>query len=213
MTEHIIVKHGGEGVYEEKKSRFIARLYGAESESEAVAHIEAARKKYWDARHTCYAFVIGENNELTRCSDDKEPSGTAGKPILEVITKAGIHNCLVTVTRYFGGTLLGTGGLVRAYTKAAKEALRASGLALVQGGALYRVVTDYNGVGKIRRAAAELGAQIRDTAYSDKAELAVAVTADMGERLCTAITESTNGRAAVEKVCDLPIETEYRIDI
>ncbi|MBD5157129.1 MAG: YigZ family protein [Butyrivibrio sp.] len=212
MPEHIIVKNGGEGLYEEKKSRFIARVYSVENENEAAAHIEAARKKYWDARHNCYAFVIGENNGLTRCSDDGEPSGTAGKPILEVITGAGVHNCLVIVTRYFGGTLLGTGGLVRAYTKAAKEALSDSSLALVVPGALYRVVTDYNGVGKVQYAAASLEAEIRDSAYSDKVELAIAVKADMGERLCAAITENTNGRAVITKDCDLPIEIEYNID-
>lgn len=212
MPEHIIVKNGGEGLYEEKKSRFIARVYSVESESEAAAHIEAARKKYWDARHNCYAFVIGENNELTRCSDDSEPSGTAGKPIFEVITGAGVHNCLVIVTRYFGGTLLGTGGLVRAYTKAAKEALSDSSLALVVPGALYRVVTDYNGVGKVQYAAASLEAEIKDSVYSDKVELAIAVKADMGGRLCAAITENTNGRAVITKDCDLPIEIEYNID-
>lgn len=212
MPEHIIVKNGGEGLYEEKKSRFIARVYSVESESEAAAHIEAVRKKYWDARHNCYAFVIGENNGLTRCSDDGEPSGTAGKPILEVITGAGVHNCLVIVTRYFGGTLLGTGGLVRAYTKAAKEALSDSSLALVVPGALYRVVTDYNGVGKVQYAAASLEAEIRDSVYSDKVELAIAVKADMGGRLCAAITENTNGRAVITKDCDLPIEIQYNID-
>lgn len=212
MPEHIIVKNGGEGLYEEKKSRFIARVYSVENENEAAAHIEAARKKYWDARHNCYAFVIGENNGLTRCSDDGEPSGTAGKPILEVITGAGVHNCLVIVTRYFGGTLLGTGGLVRAYTKAAKEALSDSSLALVVPGALYRVVTDYNGVGKVQYAAASLEAEIKDSVYSDKVELAIAVKADMGERLCAAITENTNGRAVITKDCDLPIEIQYNID-
>lgn len=212
MPEHIIVKNGGEGLYEEKKSRFIARVYSVGSENEAAAHIEAARKKYWDARHNCYAFVIGENNGLTRCSDDGEPSGTAGKPILEVITGAGVHNCLVIVTRYFGGTLLGTGGLVRAYTKAAKEALSDSSLARVLPGTLYRVVTDYNGVGKVQYAAASLDAEIRDSVYSDKVELAIAVKADMGGRLCAAITENTNGRAVITKDCDLPIETEYNIN-
>lgn len=213
MPEHIIVKSGGEGLYEEKKSRFIARVYSVGNESEAAAHIDAARKKYWDARHNCYAFVIGENNELTRCSDDGEPSGTAGKPILEVISGAGIHNCLVIVTRYFGGTLLGTGGLVRAYTKAAKEALSDSTLARVLPGVLYRVVTDYNGVGKVHYAAASLDAEIRDSVYSDKVELAVAVKADMGERLCAAITENTNGRAVIAKDCDLPIEIKYDMEI
>ena len=93
MTGLITVRNGGEGCYEEKKSRFLAAVYSVESDEQAASYIEAARRKYWDARHNCYAFVIGNNNETTRCSDDGEPSGTAGKPILEVITRAGIHNC------------------------------------------------------------------------------------------------------------------------
>lgn len=213
MSVYIIVKKGGEGLYEEKKSRFISRVYSVDGEKEAAAYIEAARKKYWDARHNCYAFVTGEDNGLTRCSDDGEPSGTAGKPILEVITGAGLRNCLIVVTRYFGGTLLGTGGLVRAYTKAAKDALLNSGLALVRAGTRYRVVTDYNGVGKIQYAAAAAGARIIDSVYADKVELMIDALSDKGEELCARITENTNGRALVSKEQDLPFETDYRIDV
>lgn len=209
MPERIIVKEGGEGLYEEKKSRFIAHVYGAEDEAGAVARIEAVRKKYWDARHTCYAFVIGENNELSRCSDDGEPSGTAGKPILEVITGAGVRNCLVTVTRYFGGTLLGTGGLVRAYTKAAREALGNSRLALTVPGIIYRVNTDYNGIGKIQHAAAMAEAEITDTVYSDRVEMTIAVREDRSGALAAAVTESTNGRALITKERALPLEIVY----
>lgn len=212
MSGYIIVKKGGEGVYEEKKSRFIAHVYSAEEENGAMAYIEAARKKYWDARHNCYAFVIGKDNGLTRCSDDGEPSGTAGKPILEVITGAGLHDCLIIVTRYFGGTLLGTGGLVRAYTKAAKEALLNSTLALVVPGIRYRVVTDYNGVGKIQYAAASADARITDSVYADKVELIIEVSSDRGDELCARITENTNGRALVAKEQELPFEIDYCID-
>ncbi len=212
MSGYIIVKKGGEGLYEEKKSRFISRVYSVDDENGAAAYIEAARKKYWDARHNCYAFVTGEDSGLTRCSDDGEPSGTAGKPILEVITGAGLRDCLVIVTRYFGGTLLGTGGLVRAYTKAAKDALLNSGLALVRAGTRYRVVTDYNGIGKIQYAAASAGARIIDSVYEDKVELMIDVLSDKGEELCARITENTNGRAFISKERDLPFETDYSID-
>ena len=143
MAGKYIIKKGGEGIYEEKKSRFIAQVYSVNSEAEATAFIEAARKKYWDARHNCYAFVIGNNGEVTRCSDDGEPSGTAGKPILEVITGMEIYNCLVIVTRYFGGTLLGTGGLVRAYNKATKDAFSDSMIAQIAQGEQYIIKTDY----------------------------------------------------------------------
>lgn len=103
-----VVYQGGSGEIEEKKSRFIATVRPVESEEEAAAFIAEMKKKYWDARHNCSAFVIGRNQELTRCSDDGEPSGTAGRPMLDVLLREGIHNAAVVVTRYFGGTLLGT---------------------------------------------------------------------------------------------------------
>ena len=109
------VYQGGQGEITEKKSRFIATVKEVVSEEEAAAFIAEMKKKYWDARHNCSAFVIGRNQELTRCSDDGEPSQTAGRPMLDVLLREGIYNAAVVVTRYFGGTLLGTGGLVRAY--------------------------------------------------------------------------------------------------
>ena len=118
-----VLLSGGEGEIVEKKSRFISTIRKCETEEEAVAFIEEMKKKYWDARHNCSAFIIGSRGELTRCSDDGEPSGTAGRPMLDVLTGSGIRNIAVVVTRYFGGTLLGTGGLVRAYTQAVKEGL------------------------------------------------------------------------------------------
>ena len=121
-----VVTKEGTGEIVEKKSRFIGGSYIVESVEDAEKKIAEVSKKYWDARHNCYAYVIGKNSENTRCSDNGEPSGTAGKPILEVITGAGLTNTLVIVTRYFGGVLLGTGGLVRAYTQAAQAAIAAS---------------------------------------------------------------------------------------
>ena len=177
MPQSIVVKNGGEGIYEEKKSRFIAKVYSVSTEQEANEYIEAARKKYWDARHNCYAFIIGANSEVTRCSDDGEPSGTAGKPILEVISGTGVYNCLVIVTRYFGGTLLGTGGLVRAYTKACKDALEDSALARVVSGEEYMVVVDYSFVGKIQRIAEDMSATITNTEYLEKVSFTIQIEA------------------------------------
>lgn len=117
---------GGEGEIVEKKSRFIATVRPVSSEEEAVAFINEMKKKYWDARHNCSAFVIGDRQEISRCSDDGEPAQTAGRPILDVLLKEEIHNVCVVVTRYFGGTLLGTGGLVRAYQKATQTGLENS---------------------------------------------------------------------------------------
>ena len=113
-----VLLEGGQGEYVEKKSRFIATFRRCENLEEAMAFVEEMKKQYWDARHNCYAFCIGSRGELTRCSDDGEPAGTAGRPMLEVLTREEIRNAAVVVTRYFGGVLLGTGGLVRAYTQA-----------------------------------------------------------------------------------------------
>ena len=127
-----IIYTGGEGEIVEKKSRFIATLRPVQTEAEAIAFIGEMKKKYWDARHNCSAFVIGKNQEISRCSDDGEPSQTAGRPMLDVLLKEEIHNAAVVVTRYFGGILLGAGGLTRAYSRSAKDALDASGISVVR---------------------------------------------------------------------------------
>lgn len=206
MKDFIVVKEGAEGIYEEKKSRFIAKVYKTDNESEAGSYIEEARKKYWDARHNCYAYVIGNNNEITRCSDDGEPSGTAGKPILEVITRMGVHNCLIIVTRYFGGTLLGTGGLVRSYTDASVAALNNSRLATQVQGVRYVITTDYNGAGKIQYGMASLDAIIDDTEYTDKVTMKVVIEKEREKLFIDTVTEITNGRAVILKDCELPVE-------
>lgn len=139
---------GGTGEFTDKKSRFIANIYHIEDEDMAVKIIEQLRKKYWDARHNCYAYVLGGKSEIQRFSDDGEPSGTAGKPILEVITGNECGNCLCVVTRYFGGVLLGTGGLIRAYTNAAKDALSACRIGELTEGVHAFLDVDYNYVGK-----------------------------------------------------------------
>jgi len=114
----------GEGEIVEKKSKFLCKIYPVHSEEEALAHIEQLKKQYWDARHNCYAYIIGKNSETVRCSDDGEPSGTAGRPMLEVLQKEELKDVLAVVTRYFGGVLLGTGGLVRAYTRRYRKVYR-----------------------------------------------------------------------------------------
>lgn len=204
MPGTIVVKKGGQGLYEEKKSRFIAQVYAVSNEEEASAYIEAARKKYWDARHNCYAFVIGKNGEISRCSDDGEPSGTAGKPILEVISGMGVYNCLIIVTRYFGGTLLGTGGLVRAYTKSSKDALENSTMARIIEGEQYVVVSDYSFVTKIQRIAEDISGIITNTEYVENVTFTIQI--EKNNELERRITEGTNGKATVSKDCDLPIE-------
>ena len=116
-----ILWEGGMGELIEKKSRFIATTEPVATEEEAAAFVERMRRKYWDARHNCYAYVLGEQGRVQKCSDDGEPSQTAGRPMLDVLLGEGVRNICVVVTRYFGGVLLGTGGLVRAYSGAVQE--------------------------------------------------------------------------------------------
>ena len=124
VSNYKTVYRGGTAEIVEKKSRFIAHSAHVESEEEALAFIEQIKKQYWDARHNCHAFSVGVTNETARCSDDGEPAQTAGKPMLDVLMGQQLKNTVVVVTRYFGGTLLGTGGLVRAYSAAVQEGLK-----------------------------------------------------------------------------------------
>ena len=160
-------------------------------------------KKYWDARHNCYVYSVGMNREATRCSDDGEPSGTAGRPMLDVLLGAGIYNAAIVVTRYFGGVLLGTGGLVRAYSGAVQAGLAASTVIEKHHGISLQVTTDYTGIGKIQYIAGERSLPILDSEYTDKVVLKLLVPDDQVEEVKKAITEGTNGRAGLEKDAEL----------
>ena len=194
-----ILLSGGNGQIEEKKSVFIANIARADSEEEATAFIEAMKKKYWDARHNCSAFVIGERGELTRCSDDGEPSGTAGRPMLEVLLRENIKNIVVVVTRYFGGTLLGTGGLVRAYTQAVKEGLNDCKIGVLRMGVPLALTTDYNGIGKILYLLSAMGLTPKDSDYGEKVTLQVLVPVEEKDRLVRDITEATAGKTEISQ--------------
>ena len=199
LSEYKAVYQGGEGEIVEKKSRFIATVIPAGSEEEVLAFIESVRKKYWDARHHCFAYVIGERNELQRCSDDGEPSGPAGKPMLEVLLGEEIHNVAVVVTRYFGGTLLGTGGLVRAYSAATKQGLASSVIITKILGVKLCISTDYTGLGKIQYILGQRGLQILDSVYTDKVELEALIPEDELAAVKAEITEGTNGQAMMQE--------------
>ena len=194
---------GGTAEIVEKKSRFIATVRLVESEEEALTFIEEMKKKYWDARHNCYVYSVGMNREYTRCSDDGEPSGTAGRPMLDVILGEDIYNVAVVVTRYFGGILLGTGGLVRAYSKAVQEGLKNSRIIQKKYGISLEVTTDYTGIGKIQYIAGERKLPVLDSEYTDKVVMKLLVPADETEAVRKAITEGTNGRARMQKEKDL----------
>ncbi len=189
---------GKTGEIVEKKSRFIANLKEIESEEEALAFIGEMKKQYWDARHNCYAFVAGENHNLQRCSDDGEPAGTAGRPMLDVLLKEDIHNVVVVVTRYFGGTLLGTGGLVRAYQKAVQEGLRNSIVIEKMQGRSLKIDSDYTGIGKIQYILAQNQMTVMDTSYTDKVVTEVMAPVEKLESLKRDITEGTNGTAGFQ---------------
>ena len=189
---------GGTGEIVEKKSRFIATVAPVKSEEEAQSFIEHIRKQYWDARHSCTAFTIGSRHQLTRCSDDGEPSGTAGRPMLEVLLKEGICNTAVVVTRYFGGTLLGTGGLVRAYGAAVKEGLKHSGVVTMRYGTRLQVTVNYPDVGRIQHLAAGEGAAQESAEYGVNVRFVLAAPAEDEERICRSITEATDARAEIE---------------
>ena len=199
LEQYKTVYEGGESEIVEKKSRFIATVRPVESEEEAFKFLEEMKKKYWDARHNCFVYSIGMNREFTRCSDDGEPSGTAGRPMLDVILGEDIYNVAVVVTRYFGGVLLGTGGLVRAYSKAVQEGLAASRVILKKQGISMKITTDYTGVGKIQYIAGERKLPILDSEYTDKVMMKLLVPVQNIGSVQKAITEGTNGRAKIEK--------------
>jgi len=184
----------------EKKSRFIANVRKVDSEEEAVAFLEEIRKKHYDARHHCSAFVIGSRGELTRCNDDGEPSGTAGRPMLEVLLGSEIKGIAVVVTRYFGGTLLGTGGLVRAYSSAVQEVLKLCPTAMMQYGKRLQVDTDYNGIGKLLYLLGQMGLTQESCEYTDKVCLKVVVPGDKVSHFCKEVTELTAGRSKVTEL-------------
>ena len=194
-----VLLEGGEGEYVEKKSRFIATIRKCESEEEAASFIEEMKKKYWDARHNCSAFVVGARGELTRCSDDGEPGGTAGRPMLEVLLGEGIRNIAVVVTRYFGGVLLGTGGLVRAYTQAVKNGLQNCTFGIMRFGWKVDIGTDYNNIGKILYLLGNAGIDPLESNYTDVVSLCILVPADEAERLKKEMVEATNGKVSFEK--------------
>ena len=184
-----IVFDGGEEELIEKKSRFIATVKPVDSEEEALEFIAAVKKKYW----------IGEQQEIQRCSDDGEPQGTAGRPMLDVLLGEDVHNAAVVVTRYFGGILLGTGGLVRAYSRSVQLGLKASTIIEKTKGSRITIQTDYNGVGKLQYLLGQRGIPIVDSQYTDVVKLELLVEESTVTELHEAVTEATSGRAGWEE--------------
>lgn len=194
MEDYRVLTEGGEGEYTEKKSRFITTVRRVESEEEAEAFLNEMKKKYWNASHNCSAYVIGSRGELTRCSDDGEPSGTAGRPMLEVLLGEELRNAAVVVTRYFGGTLLGTGGLVRAYTQAVKEGLASCTTGIMRSGHEVTIGTDYNGIGRVLYLLGQRGIEAVESQYTEAVALKLRIPAGISRELEKELVEATSGR-------------------
>lgn len=192
-----IIYEGGVGEIEEKKSRFIAHISPVTSEEEAVSFIASKKKEYWDARHNCSAFVIGANNEITRCNDDGEPAQTAGRPMLDVLLRENIHNCVVVVTRYFGGVLLGTGGLVRAYQGAVQEGLKSCKILEPKDGRPCSISTDYNGYGKIEYVLREKSFPILNTDFGANVTISSVIPSEFVQDFEKNIADKTAGNAVI----------------
>ena len=198
MTEYYLPTGYGTAEYVEKRSRFIGQVWPVRSEEEARELITGVKKQYHDARHSCWCYLLRDGT--MRYSDDGEPQGTAGQPMLEVFSRAGITDCVCVVTRYFGGILLGTGGLVRAYTKASKDALAAAGITVERLWDRLLVPCAYGQFERVRQELQKRGAVIEDTDYGADIMLTVLTPAEETEAFQAALTELSAGTIEGEKL-------------
>ena len=182
----------------EKKSEFIGYLAPVSTEEEAVKFVAEIRAMHPKARHNCYAYILRENN-TARHSDDGEPQGTAGAPIFEVLRKEGLTDVACVVTRYFGGILLGAGGLTRAYAKGAKDAVNAAEIKLMCEAVLVEISLDYALYGRIAAIFAELGARVFSEDFSEQVTVCVHVRAELSEQLRNRLVDACNGKVSVEE--------------
>ena len=199
MTPYRTAAGYGEAEYEDKRSRFIGHIKPVTSENEAKAFIDEMRRRYADATHNVFAYVLREGNVL-RWSDDGEPGGTAGMPVLQVLQREELYNVTCVVTRYFGGILLGTGGLVRAYTAAAKDALLDAGVNEMRQWASLRVTCPYSLYDRVRLEAEKLGAVFENTDYGADITLALLLPEEAAEPFAQTLRELSAGRLVPEKV-------------
>ncbi|MBS1480873.1 MAG: YigZ family protein [Christensenellaceae bacterium] len=189
------IAHASEEEFVINRSRFIGRCFPIKTEEEALAHLAAIRKQHYDATHNCYAYRVGTRGETARFSDDGEPSGTAGMPMMEVLTANGVTNVLCIVTRYFGGILLGAGGLVRAYSRGAAEAVRAADVLHYVPGTALEFSVDYARYGAVE-AFVRANAQVDRLDFAEAVHLRVLVEDSAAARFSAEIVERTDGRAA-----------------
>ena len=207
MTEYLIPSGAGEAELTEKRSRFLGHVRPVETEDEARAFIAEMKKKYYDARHNCWCYLIRGGPE--RYSDDGEPQGSAGIPMLEVFRREGVTNAVCVVTRYFGGVLLGTGGLLRAYTQSAKDALDAAGLSVVRRWLEASVPCPYAMLERIKIETAAFGGSVDGLDYGAEVTLRVLLPEERAEDYCARIYDLGAGKIKVqitgESLCPAPL--------
>jgi len=198
---------------EEKKSRFIASVRPVSTEEEAGEFIEELKSKYWDATHNVYAYYIGGKNIIQKFSDDGEPSGTAGLPVLEVIKRMGLRDVAVVVTRYFGGTLLGAAGLIRAYSKSASMGIEAAQIVTKKLCTQVNIILEYTLFGKVQNILISKGFTIKDVIYEQDVEIIVFVPKDEVDAFIDMINEATNARVIVQKgdSCYITLDSQGKI--
>ena len=191
MDEYLVPTDFGEDEFIEKKSRFIGRMWPVETEEEALEKIQAMKKQHYDATHNCWAYIIRDG--AVRFSDDGEPGGTAGMPMLQVLQREGLYNCVCVVTRYFGGILLGAGGLVRAYTKGAKIAVDAAGKSMKRVWTVLYVPVPYTFYERVKLLAAECEGIIRSTEFGAEVELELLFPEALAQSFLDKLTDMTSG--------------------
>ena len=191
MDEYLVPTAFGEDEFVEKKSRFIGRVWLVETEEEALARIQEMKKQHYDATHNCWAYIIKDG--AMRFSDDGEPGGTAGMPMVQVLQKEQLYNVVCVVTRYFGGTLLGAGGLVRAYTKGAKIAIDAAGKSMKRVWSVIYLPCPYSYYERVKLEVAAFEGLIRDTQFTAEVELEILIARDRAQAFLDRIVDMTAG--------------------
>ncbi|MFV9510488.1 YigZ family protein [Tepidibacillus sp. LV47] len=210
LKRYLTTRDYGETSLTIRKSEFIGYVKHVETEEEAIAFIDSIKKKHWDATHNCSAYIIGEHDQIQKANDDGEPSGTAGKPILEVIKKQQLKDTCIVVTRYFGGILLGAGGLIRAYGQTASEAIKATGVIERVLHTMIEITIDYTWLGKIENELHHREYRIKDIDYLDKVILHVLVEAGNEENFINWMIDFTNGQAKMEQKEQMYVDIPYK---
>lgn len=198
MSEYFIPAGSGEAVFTEKRSDFMGHIRMVETEEEAKAFVAEMKKKYYDARHNCWCYIIHEG--AVRYSDDGEPQGTAGIPMLEVLKREGVENVVCVVTRYFGGVLLGAGGLLRAYTKSAKDALDAAGIAVVRRWVRAEVPCAYSLLERVKLECTAVNGVVEDVEYGAEVLVKALLPEEAAEGFAARITDISGGKSAVSAI-------------